>query len=85
MNSNGSVKYEMRLLFRRCQGEKPPSCGEREGEAEFLEVESFITEPCKNYKSLADPSSTFHATDLYASKTSRQMPGFSHLCLDCSE
>src|SRR6267142_5349659 len=27
MTSNGSVKYEMRLVFNRCHGENPTSCG----------------------------------------------------------
>jgi len=27
MMINGSVKYEMRLLFNRCHGENPMSCG----------------------------------------------------------
>src|SRR6266436_8945651 len=38
--SNGSVKYEMRLLFNRCQGENPKSCGavEDEESCEFVEL-----------------------------------------------
>src|SRR6266478_9796381 len=49
ITSNGSVKYEMRLLFNRCQGENPISCGAPEwGEpCEFVELEFIINEPCK--------------------------------------
>src|SRR2546427_7047404 len=48
MASNGSVKYEMRLLFNRCHGENPISCGAVEGEecCELIELEFFINEPC---------------------------------------
>src|SRR5882762_1711540 len=49
MNSNGSVKYEMRLVFNRCHGENPTSFAAAEwGEScEFVELEFFIIEPCK--------------------------------------
>jgi len=47
MASNGSVKYEMRLLFNRCQGENPKSCGTAEWE-EWTKLEFFINEPCKS-------------------------------------
>src|SRR5258705_9352874 len=48
MASNGSVKYEMRLLFNRCHGEKPRSggAGEWEESCELVELEFFISEPC---------------------------------------
>src|SRR6266704_5967085 len=48
MASNGSVKYEMRLLFRRCHGENPISRGAAEWEesCELIELEFFINEPC---------------------------------------
>jgi hypothetical protein len=44
--SNGSVKYEMRLLFNRCHGENPRTCGAAESGApcEFVELEFFISE-----------------------------------------
>src|SRR5882724_221570 len=47
MASNGSVKYEMRLVFNRCHGENHLSCGAVErGEAcEFVVLEFFINEP----------------------------------------
>src|SRR5438552_3526092 len=53
MASNGSVKYEMRLLFNRCHGENPKSCATAEwgGLCEFVAVEFFINElnePCKS-------------------------------------
>src|SRR5258706_3412984 len=41
MMSNGSVKYEMRLVFSRCQGDSPISVGAAEP-CEFVELESFI-------------------------------------------
>src|SRR6266404_1482262 len=49
MTSNGSAKYEMRLLFNRCHGENPLSCGAAEGGelCEFVELEFFINERCK--------------------------------------
>src|SRR5712671_938457 len=43
MMSNGSVKYEMRFVFKRCQGENPASFGAAEP-CEFVELESFINE-----------------------------------------
>src|SRR6266404_7410001 len=48
MASNGSVKYEMRLVFNRCHGEKPVSRGAAEWEesCELIELEFFINEPC---------------------------------------
>src|SRR6266567_7199551 len=48
MASNGSVKYEMRLLFNRCHGENPKSRGAAEWEesCELIELEFFINEPC---------------------------------------
>src|SRR6266478_4956924 len=44
MMSNGSVKYEMRLVFNRCHGENPMSCGalELEEPCEFDESEFSI-------------------------------------------
>src|SRR5437867_4255720 len=47
MASNGSVKYETRLLFNRCHRANP--CGPVEwGElCELVELEFFINEPCK--------------------------------------
>src|SRR5260370_25697204 len=45
MASNGSVKYEMRLVFNRCHGENPRSCGAAEWE-EWIKLEFFINEPC---------------------------------------
>src|SRR5947207_8664412 len=44
MNSNGSVKYEIRLLFNRCHGEKPISCRaeERKESCESDDLELFI-------------------------------------------
>src|SRR5882724_3033673 len=49
MKSNGSVKYEMRLLFNRCHGEKPISWGatEEDESCEFVEWEFFINGLCK--------------------------------------
>ena len=46
----GSVKYEMRLVFKRCNGENPASCGaaDREGSCEFVESGFFINVRCKN-------------------------------------
>jgi hypothetical protein len=46
MTSNGIVKYEMRLVFNRCHGENPKSCGAAEAEesGEFVELEDFIYE-----------------------------------------
>ena len=46
MTSNGSVKYEMRLLFNRCQGESPASCedGESAEPCGSIELEFFINE-----------------------------------------
>ncbi len=44
MMSNGSVRYEMRLVFSRCHGENPASRGAAVWEpSEFVEVEFFIT------------------------------------------
>src|SRR2546426_12700306 len=50
MASNGSVKYEIRLLFKRCHGENPKSCGAAErGElSELVGWEFFINEPCNS-------------------------------------
>ena len=47
--SNGSVKYEMRLLFNRCQGENPISFGAAEWEEScgFVKLEFFINELVK--------------------------------------
>src|SRR5262245_19387162 len=44
MRSNGIVKYEMRLVFSRCHGEKPMSFGAEEGGGvgEFEGVELLI-------------------------------------------
>src|SRR5258708_7007493 len=49
MMSNGIVRYEMRLDFNRCHGEKPQSGGAAVGRepCEFVELEFFINEPCK--------------------------------------
>src|ERR687888_300488 len=48
MMISGRVRYEMRLLFNRCHGENPLSCGASEwGEpCEFVESECVINEPC---------------------------------------
>src|SRR5215831_17315500 len=53
MRSNGMVRYEMRLLFRRCHGENPVSFGaagwEESGEfgaGEFFIKSTFRTRPC---------------------------------------
>src|ERR1700682_178034 len=48
ITSNGNVKYEMRLLFTRCHGVNPISCGAAEGpkSCESGELEFFISEPC---------------------------------------
>src|SRR6266576_5243609 len=50
MMIKGRVRYEMRLLFNRCHGENPISCGAAEwGElSEFVELEFFINELCKS-------------------------------------
>src|SRR5260370_25687499 len=44
MMSNGIVKYEMRLVFKRCHGENPKSRGVADGResCEFVELEFFI-------------------------------------------
>src|SRR4029453_7234559 len=43
MKSNGSVKYEIRLVFNRCHGENPMSAGAAEPcEFELVEWLSFI-------------------------------------------
>src|SRR5438105_13154621 len=43
IRSKGSVRYEIRLVFNRCQGENPASLGAVEGEAWLAaELESFI-------------------------------------------
>src|SRR5436189_213290 len=47
--SNGSVKYEIRLVFNRCHGENPMSFGVEPGEPfKSAEWESFINEPWYN-------------------------------------
>ena len=47
MMINGSVRYEMRLLFNRCHGENPMSFGAPESgdSCEFVESECFIIKP----------------------------------------
>src|SRR2546426_661457 len=49
----------MRLVFNRCHGENPVSCGAEEwGEScVFVELESFINESCKVRQFRVDPSS----------------------------
>src|SRR5436190_1473590 len=49
MASNGSVRYEMRLLFNRCHGENPISGAVAEGSdpCESVELEFLISEPRK--------------------------------------
>src|SRR5215472_13001716 len=49
MASNGSVKYEMRFVFSRCQGENPISDGAAEWteSCEFVDLMIFINKPCK--------------------------------------
>src|SRR5438105_550989 len=46
MNSNGSVKYEIRLVFSRSQGENPMSFGAVSDSGEFVGLTFFIFGPC---------------------------------------
>src|SRR5882724_3137405 len=50
ITSNGSVKYEMRLLFNRCHGENPKSWETAEPAelCKLVVLEFFINEPCKS-------------------------------------
>src|SRR5688572_9921168 len=49
MTSNGSVRYEMPLLFNLCHRENPASgCG---ATCEFVELEFFINVRCKSWRS----------------------------------
>ena len=66
MTSNGSVKYEMRLLFNRCHGENPISCREAdlEGPCEFGVSEFFISESIKMYFYTTIQASSLRASGL---------------------